>query len=118
MHGSSSDSSESESLSWIVDHMDWVYESDETDPEIIFNSPPDSKDTMGLVGHDDEDTVSDAESAIRNVPVTVDLGVLPDDELNPKEGSFLEVFGGTPAGSKIWISMMIMSTGDVRMMLY
>ena len=73
---------------------------------------------MGLEGHDDDDTVSDAKSAIRNVPVTVDLGVLPDDELKPQGRIFLEVFGGTPAGPKIWIYMMIRSTGDVRMMLY
>ena len=39
-------------------------------------APPNIKDAVGLVGHNDEDTVSDAESAIRNVPVTVDLGVL------------------------------------------
>ena len=61
MPGSSSDGSGSESLSWMADHMDWDYESDETDPEIIFNAPPNSKDAVGLVGHDDEDTVSGAE---------------------------------------------------------
>ena len=91
MPGSSSDSSESESLSWIADHMDSAYESDEPNSEIIFNGPSDSKDTMGLVGHDDKDTVSDAESTIRNVPVTVDLGVLPGDELKPEGRIF---FGG------------------------
>ena len=57
MSGSSSDSSKSESLSWIANHMDWDYESAETDPKIIFDGPPDSKDTVGLVGHDDEDTI-------------------------------------------------------------
>ena len=91
MPGSSSDSSKSESLSWIADHIDWVYESDETDLKIIFIGSPDSKDTVGLVGHNDEDTVSDAESAIKNVPVTVDLGVLPNDELKPQGRIF---FGG------------------------
>ena len=113
MQGSSSDGTESESLSWIADHMDWVYESDETDPAIIFNGPPDSKNTAGLVGHDGEDAVSDAESVMRTMPVTADPGVLPSDEINP-EGRifFLEVFGGTPAGPKIWISMLITSTGD------
>ena len=71
--------------------MDQVYESNETDPAIIFNGPPDSKDTVGLEGHDEEDAVSDAKSAIRNMPVTVDLGVLPGDELKPEGRIF---FGG------------------------
>ena len=80
----SSDSSESESLSWMANSMDWDYESDETNPEIIFISPMDSNDIVGLVGHDDEDTVSDAESAIWNMPVIEDQGVVPDDELVPQ----------------------------------
>jgi len=63
----SSDSSESESLSLMANSMDWDYESDETDLEIIFIGPVDSNDTVGLVGHDDEDTVSDTKSAIRNM---------------------------------------------------
>ena len=37
--GSSSDGSGSESLSWMADHMDWDFESDETDPAIIFKGP-------------------------------------------------------------------------------
>ena len=89
MPGSSSDGVESESLSWIADHMDWVYESDETDPAIIFNGPPDSKNAVDLVGHDDEDTVSDAESAVRNVPITMDLGILSNDELSPQGRIFV-----------------------------
>jgi len=91
MQGSSSDGTESGSLSWIADHMDWVYESDETDPAIIFNGPPDSKNTAGLVGHDGEDAVSDAESVMRKMPVTADPGVLPSDEINPEGRIF---FGG------------------------
>ena len=39
MTGSSSDGSGSESLSWMADHMDWDFESDETDPAIIFKGP-------------------------------------------------------------------------------
>ena len=81
----------------MANHMDWDYKSDETDPEIIFNAPPDSKDAVSLMGHDGEDTVSDAESVIRNVPVTVVLGVLLDDELKLQGRIFLEVFDGIPA---------------------
>ena len=43
---------------------------------------------MGIVGHDDEDTVSDAESAIRNTPMIEDQGVIPDDELEPQGRMF------------------------------
>ena len=89
MSGSTSSSSESESLSWIANHMDWDYESDETDPEIIFNGPPDSKNAVDIVRHDDEDTVSDAESAVRNVPLTMDLGILSNDELSPQGRIFV-----------------------------
>ena len=84
MTGSSSDGSGSESLSWMADHMDWDFESDETDPAIIFNGPPDSKDTEVRMGHDDKDEISEAESVIGNIPTTVDLGVLPNDEMNPE----------------------------------
>ena len=91
MQGSSSDGAESESLSWIADHMDWAYESDETDPAMILNGLPDSKNTAGLVGHDGEDTVSDAESVMRKMPVTADPRVLPSDEINSEGRIF---FGG------------------------
>ena len=52
----SSDSSGTESLSWIANSMDQDYESDETDPETIFSGPKGSVDTMGLVGHNNNDT--------------------------------------------------------------
>jgi len=87
--GSASNSSESESLSWIANHIDWDYESDETGSEIIFNGPLDSKNAVDLVGHNDEDTVSDAESAVRNVPLTMDLGILSNDELSPQGRIFV-----------------------------
>ena len=32
-------SSDSSSASWMVGSMDWGYESDETDPEVIFAAP-------------------------------------------------------------------------------
>ena len=47
---------------------------------------------MDLVGHDEEDTVSDAESAesaVRNVPITMDLGILSNDELSPQGRIFV-----------------------------
>jgi len=91
MTGSSSDGPGSESLSWSADHMDWDFESDETDPAIILKGPPDSKDTGVRMGQDDKDETSEAESAIRNVPTTVELGVLPNDEMNPEGRIF---FGG------------------------
>ena len=50
MPGSSSDGAESESLSRIADHMDWVYESDETDLAIIFNGPPGQQEYGGSSG--------------------------------------------------------------------
>ena len=61
----SSDSSGTESLSWIANSMDWDYELDETDPKTIFIGPMDSDDAMGLVGHNNKDTLSDVESAIK-----------------------------------------------------
>ena len=81
MPGLSSDSSGTESLSWIANSMDWDYESDETDPETIFSGPKGSVDTMGLVGHNNKDTISDAESVIRNMPVIEDQGVVSDVEM-------------------------------------
>ena len=36
------------------------------------------------MGQDDKDEISEAESAIGNIPTTVDLGVLPNDEMNPE----------------------------------
>jgi len=91
MTGSSSDSPRSESLSWTADHMDWDFESDETDPAIILKGPPDSKDTGVRMEQDEKDEISEAESAIRDAPATVDLGVLPNDEMNPEGRIF---FGG------------------------
>ena len=44
---------------------------------------------VDLVGHDDEDTVSDAESVVRNVPLTMDLGILSNDELSPQGRIFV-----------------------------
>ena len=58
MPGLSSDSSGTKSLSWIANSMDWNYESDEIDPETIFIGPEDSVDTLGLVGHNNKDTIS------------------------------------------------------------
>ena len=60
----------------MANSMDWDYELDETDPEIIFIGPMDSNDTVVLIGHDDEETVSDVENAIRNMPVSEDQGVI------------------------------------------
>ena len=71
--------------------MDWDYESDETDPKTIFIGPKDSDDTTGLVGHNNKDTISDVESAIRNMPMTEDHGVILDDELEHQGKMF---FGG------------------------
>ena len=91
MTGSSSDNSESESLSWIADQMDWDFESDETNPAIILKSPPDSNDTGVRLEQDNREEIGEAESAIRNAPTTVDMGILPSNEMNP-EGRFF--FGG------------------------
>ena len=73
-----SGSSELESLSQMASSMDQDIESDETDPEIILIGPTNSNDTVSLGRHDDEDTASDAESAIRNMPLTEDQGVILD----------------------------------------
>ena len=61
------ESSETESLSWIANSMNWDYESDETDPETIFIGPKGSANMMGVVGHNNKDTIRDAESIIRNM---------------------------------------------------
>ena len=91
MTGSSSDNPESESLSWIADQMDWDFESDETNPAIILRSPPDNDDTAVRLEQDNKEEISEAESAIGNAPTTVDMDILPSDEMNP-EGRFF--FGG------------------------
>jgi len=83
MTGSSSDGPESESLSWIADQMDWDFESDETDPDIILKGSPDNLGAGIRMGQDEEDDISEAESAIRNAPAAEDLGVLPNEEMNP-----------------------------------
>ena len=83
MTGSSSDGPESEGLSWIADPMDWDFESDETDPNVILKGSPDNLDAGIRMGQDEEDDISEAESAIRNAPAAEDLGVLPNEEMNP-----------------------------------
>ena len=47
----SSDSSEQECLSWIVDTMDLEYESDETNPELIFVIPGDLEAMIEFLVH-------------------------------------------------------------------
>ena len=91
MTGSSSDGPGSESLSWVADQMDWDFESDETDPDVILKGPPDSTDTRVRTEQDEKDEISEAESAIRNTPAAMDLGVLPSEEMNPEGRIF---FGG------------------------
>ena len=98
----SSDSSGTESLSWIANSMDWDYESDETDPETIFSGPKDSVDTMGLVRHNNKDTISDAESVIRNVSVNEDQGVVSNDEM----GSQGKMFYGGIWWNSTWVEDM------------
>ena len=44
MIGLSSDNSEAESSSWKANSMDWDYETDKTDPDIIFTDHVDSDD--------------------------------------------------------------------------
>jgi len=83
MSGSSSDGPESESLSWIADPMDWDFESDETDPNVILKGSPANLDAGVRMGQDEADDINEAESAIRDTPVTEDLGVLPNEEVNP-----------------------------------
>ena len=83
MSGSSSDGPKSESLSWIADPMDWDFESDETDPNVILKGSPANLEAEARMGQEESDDSNEAESAIRDVPVTEDLGVLPDEEMNP-----------------------------------
>jgi len=83
MSGSSSDGPESESLSWIADPMDWEFESDETDPNVILKGSPDDLNAEIHMGQDEADDINEAESAIRDAPVAEDLGVLPNEEMNP-----------------------------------
>ena len=88
--GLSSDSLESESSSWIANSTDWDYEPEETDPEIIFISHIDSDDMMGLVGYEDVNTVSDAESVVGTLSVTEAQGDRPDDEIETQGRMFFE----------------------------
>ena len=87
----SSESSETESLSWIVNSMDWDYESDETDPETIFSRPKGSANMMGEVGHNNKDTIRDAESIIRNMPGIEDQEIVSNAEM---ESSGKIFYGG------------------------
>jgi len=83
MSRSSSDGPESESLSWIADTMDWDFESGETDPDVILKGPPTNLDAGIRMGQDESNDINEAESAIRDAPVTEDLGVQPNEEMNP-----------------------------------
>ena len=44
----------------------------------------DSDDMMGLVGHEDVDTMNDAEGVVENLSVTEAQGDTPDDEIEPQ----------------------------------
>jgi len=54
----------------MADTIDWNFESNEIDPKMTFARPMDNDDTMSLMGQEDMDVLSDAESAIRNLPMT------------------------------------------------
>jgi len=90
------DNSGFESSSWIANIMDWDYESDETNPEIIYSNPMDSDDITDLMGQEGMDVVSDAESV----------------RLSPKGIFSLKVFGGILARLKTGTYMITMMTGD------
>jgi len=57
---------------------------------------------MGLVGHNNKDTISDAESVIRNVPVIEDQRVVSNDEM----GSQGKMFYGGIWWNSTWVEDM------------
>ena len=59
-------SSDSSSVSWTADSMDWGYESDETDPEVIFTAPDhiDYEEVESQASNEPELTIVDTESLV------------------------------------------------------
>ena len=59
-------SSDSSSVSWMADSMDWGYESDETDPEDIFTAPDhiDYEEVESQASNEPEPTIVDTESLV------------------------------------------------------
>ena len=57
-------SSDSSSASWMAGSMDWEYESDETDPEVIFAAPDhiDHEEVESQASNEPELTIVDTES--------------------------------------------------------
>ena len=70
MSGFSFESSGLDGLSWEADTIDWDYESDEADPEIIFYDPIGIDDEVSVEEEENIDMVFDTESVIRDLPIT------------------------------------------------
>jgi len=81
----SSDSSGSDGSSWEADTIDWDYESDKTDPEIIFHDPIDIDDVVSVKEKENIDVVADAESVIGDLSITEALNAALSDEIEPHE---------------------------------
>ena len=81
----SSDSSRSDGSSWKADIIDWDYESDETDPEMIFHDPIDNDDVVSVMEEENINVVGDAECVIKDLPITKALNVILSDEVEPQE---------------------------------
>ena len=98
----SSGDSEMESQSWSANSMDWDYESDETDPKIIFSGSKGSNNVMGVAKRNKKNTIKDTESVIRNVTRIEDQEDAPDAEVESPGRMF---YGGIWWNSS-WIKDM------------
>ena len=61
-------SSDSSSASWMAGSMDWGYESDETNPEVIFAAPDhiDHEEIESQASNEPKLTIPDTESLVRD----------------------------------------------------
>jgi len=108
----SSDSSGLDGLSKEADTIDWDYDSDETDPEMIFHDSMGIDDDVSMKEEENIDLVVNPWSVIEDLPITEAFDTTLSDGIDSKGRYLLEVFGGTLAAPKIGNYMMIMIIGD------
>ena len=103
-------SSDSSSVSWTADSMDWGYESDETDPEVIIAAPDhiDYEEGESQASNEPEPTIV-AESLVGDSPDVVEM----EDTSTMKEARRGFTYGGVfwdEHGKMTWTYMMIWMT--------
>ena len=87
----SSGSLGSDGSSWEADTVDWEFESDETDPSMIFYNSLDMDDDNASIKEEENISMTvDAESIIEDLPKTEDLDAALGDDTDSQERYFLE----------------------------